>query len=113
MHELSLAESAVDLIEQAAVRDGFARVRTVFIEIGRLSCVDPEALRFAFEQARQGSCANGAVLEIHSVEGEGECLTCGKKMMIEQAYDVCPACGAAPLKILRGLEMRVTELDVE
>ena len=58
MHELSLAESAVDLIEQAAVRDGFARVRTVFIEIGRLSCVDPEALRFDLEQPAIATRAN-------------------------------------------------------
>ncbi|MCK9284090.1 MAG: hydrogenase maturation nickel metallochaperone HypA [Rhodocyclaceae bacterium] len=113
MHELSLAASAVELIEAAAVREGFSRVRRVRMEIGALSCVEPEALRFAFESAAAGSCAAGAALEFLVVAGEGRCSGCGATAELETVYDPCPACGAHPMQVLRGMEMRVKDLDVE
>lgn len=113
MHELSLAESVVELIEDAARRENFTRVKTVFMEIGKLSCVAPDALRVALDHAARGTCLDGAVLEIHSVEGEGDCLTCGASAAMETTFDCCPRCGAHPLKVMQGMEMRVTELDVE
>jgi hydrogenase nickel incorporation protein HypA/HybF len=113
MHELSLAYSAIELIEKAARRESFGRVRVLRMEIGRLSCVEPEALRFAFESAAAGTCAEGAQLEIDRVEGSGACPACGAAVAMEQVYDLCPACGAHPLRVVRGLEMRVKHLDVE
>lgn len=113
MHELSLAESAIALIEDAARRERFHRVRVVRMEIGALSCVEPEALRFAFESASAGTCAEGARLDIVAVAGEGECVACGIRAAMETAYDLCPKCESRPLRVLRGTEMRVRDLDVE
>lgn len=113
MHELSLAESAMELIEAAAQREGFVRVRVVRMEIGALSCVEPEALRLAFAAASTGTCADAAMLEILSVSGEGECMDCRHRAMLESSYDLCPGCGSPKLKVLRGREMRVIDLEVE
>ncbi|MDP2808991.1 MAG: hydrogenase maturation nickel metallochaperone HypA [Rhodocyclaceae bacterium] len=70
MHEISLAEEIVQTIEEAARREGFGRVRTVFLEIGRLSCVEPDALAFCFESVALGSVAEGARLEIAELPGD-------------------------------------------
>lgn len=113
MHELSLAESALGLIEEAARREGFARVRVVRMEIGALSCVEADALRFAFDSATLGTCAEGARLDILTVPGEGECGACGIRIAMETLYDLCPQCETRPLKVLRGTEMRVKDVDVE
>ncbi len=113
MHELSLAESAIALIEDAGRRESFHRVRVVRMEIGALSCVEPEALRFAFESASHGSCAEGARLDILPIPGEGECAACGIRAAMETAYDLCPQCESRPLTVVRGTEMRVKDLDVE
>ncbi|ATE62828.1 hydrogenase maturation nickel metallochaperone HypA [Thauera sinica] len=113
MHELSLAESAVGLIEDAARRERFTRVRVVRMEIGALSCVEAEALRFAFESASLGTCAEGARLDIVAVPGEGECAACGIRAAMETLYDLCPRCESRPLRVLRGTELRVRDLDVE
>ena len=113
MHELSLAESAVELIEDAARRDGFARVKIVFMEIGELSCVAADTLLVAFEHASRDTCVAGAKVEILSVKGEGECPACGARVAMETSYDCCPHCEVIPLKVLRGTEMRVAELEVE
>lgn len=113
MHEMSLAEGIVQLIEDAARRDGFATVRSVIVEIGRLSSVEPEALAFCFESATLGSIAEGAKLEIVDMPGRGVCLQCAAGMEIENLYDACPRCGGYGVSVTGGTEMRVKELEVD
>ena len=57
MHEMALAESVIQIVEETARRNAAAEVRAVWLEIGRLSHVEPEALRFAFEVTRSNSAA--------------------------------------------------------
>ena len=53
MHELYLAESILNIVQDYAKRDGFRKVNLVSLSYGRFSCIEPQALRFAFEvQAR-------------------------------------------------------------
>ena len=57
MHEMSLAESVRQIIEDAARKQGFTRVKTVWLEIGQLACVEKESLRFCFDAVTHGSIA--------------------------------------------------------
>lgn len=57
MHELSLCQSAVEIIQQQAEQHGVARVTGVWLEIGALSCVEERAVRFSFDIACQGTLA--------------------------------------------------------
>ena len=113
MHELSLAENAIALIEEAARRECFRCVHRIWMEIGALACVEPEALRFAFQAASAGTCADGAELVIVPVAGEGECPACGLRTAATDTHVLCPGCGIRALTIVRGAEMRITDLDVE
>ncbi|MEY5097813.1 MAG: hydrogenase maturation nickel metallochaperone HypA [Pseudomonadota bacterium] len=112
MHELSLAENAVALIEDAARREGFTRARVIRLEVGALSCVDPQALRFALESATRGSCAEGARIEILDQPGAGECPACGRRCTMETLYELCQDCGS-PLEARQGTAMRIKDLEVE
>lgn len=113
MHEMSLAEGVLQLIEDAASREGFARVRTIWVEIGRLSGVEPEALAFCFDAVTRGSIAEGAQFEIVHVPGSGHCLECGCDTELQAVYDACSHCGAVPVQVTGGTEMRVKELEVD
>ena len=116
MHELALAQNAVELIEAAAQREGFAHARVVRFEIGVLACVEPDALRFAFESASLGSCAQGArieIVELYDLDGAGCCPACGQLAAMQTLYDLCPCCEAAALRALKGQEMRIRDLEVE
>ena len=62
MHEMSLAESVLQVIEDAARQQGFTRVRTVWLEVGQLACVERESLCFSFEQVTKASIADNARL---------------------------------------------------
>jgi hydrogenase nickel incorporation protein HypA/HybF len=113
MHEMSLAEGVLQIIEDSAKQQSFARVKTVWLEIGQLSSVEPEAMRFCFDAVVRGSLAEGAKLEIVIVDGGGQCFNCGQTVKLAAVYDACPACGGYPVNPVSGTEMRIKELEVE
>ena len=49
MHEMSLAEGIRQIVEDAGRSQGFGKVKIVVLEIGELSSVEPESLRFCFD----------------------------------------------------------------
>jgi len=113
MHEMSLCESILEIIEQQAQQQQYQKVKTVWLEIGALSSVEPEAMRFCFDAVMQTPLVTGAKLEIVHIQGVARCLQCNKNVVIEQRYDACPRCGNFPLQINAGEEMRIKELEVE
>jgi hydrogenase nickel incorporation protein HypA/HybF len=113
MHELSLAESVLQIIEDAADEQGFTRVKTVWLEIGQLSCVEQEAMRFCFDAAMKGSIAEGACLKMIETPGQGRCAQCGCTAQMSTLHELCPQCGSYALKVIAGDAMRVKELEVE
>ena len=113
MHEMSLAEGVLQIIEDTARTQGFARVSAVFLELGQLSSVEPEALAFCFDAVTHGSIAAGARLEILRVAGSGWCLECAESVPMSELYAACPLCGGYQMQVTGGTEMRVKELEVD
>lgn len=113
MHEMSLAEGVLRLVEETAQREGAQRVKLVVLEIGQLSSVEPEALEFCFAAVVHGSIAEGAALEIVAVPGAGWCLPCGETVPMSESYGACPKCGSYQVQPTGGTEMRVKEIEIE
>jgi hydrogenase nickel incorporation protein HypA/HybF len=113
MHEMSLAESVLQIIEDAARKQGYTRVKTVWLEIGQLACVEQESLRFCFDEVMRDSIAHQARLEITEIAGQGRCAKCSIEMPISALYEACPKCGSYEIQVIGGDEMRVKELEVE
>ena len=112
MHEMSLAEGVLQLIEDAARQQAFSTVSTVWLEIGQLSGVEPEALAFCFDAVTRGSIAQGARLEIIRLPGTGWCMACAQTVPMNEVFGECPLCGSPQVQVTGGTEMRVKELDV-
>lgn len=113
MHEMSLAEGVLQLVEETARREGARRVKTVVLEIGRLSSVEPEAIRFCFEAVTHGTLAAGAALEIIDTPGTGWCLPCGESVPMSEHLGACPKCGSHQVQPTGGTEMKVKEIEIE
>ena len=113
MHEMSLAEGVLQLVEETARREQASRVKLVVLQIGKLSSVAPEALRFCFEAVTRGSIAEGAALEIVDVPGAGWCVQCAATVPIAERYGECPVCGSHQVQPTGGTEMRVREIGIE
>lgn len=113
MHEMSLAEEIVQLVEDAARADGCTRVKAVWLEIGQLAAVEKEALRFCFDAVTRDSIAQGARLEIIETPGRGRCEKCESIVAVATLYEPCPVCGSYQIQVTGGSEMRVKEFEVE
>ena len=113
MHEMSLAEGVLQLVEDTARRESPSRVKLVVLEIGRLSSVEPEAIKFCFEAVTHGSIAQGAALEIIAVPGAGWCMQCAETVPMSELYGACPKCDSHQVQPTGGTEMRVKEIEIE
>lgn len=112
MHEMSLCEIIVQILETESRRQGFEKVNVVRLEIGALSHTEPEAMRFCFDAVTRNTLADGARLDILQPPGEAWCMDCEKKFEIANRYDPCPACGGHKLQVVAGEEMRIKDLEV-
>lgn len=113
MHELSLCEGILEILENSAASQGFERVKTVWLEIGTLAGVEQSALRFHFDIVTRGTLADAAELKIIDLPAEAWCIQCSKQVTVNQRYDACSNCGSYQLQINCGEEMRIKELEVE
>ncbi len=113
MHEVSLIESVVALVEDERRKQAFSRVRMIRLKVGALGHAEPDALRFCFDAVTRGTIADGARLEIETVPGEGRCSACRQLVPLEDRFAACPVCGSAQVRMTAGDELRLAELEVE
>ncbi len=64
MHELSIANSLVELVGEQIAADELASVRSIKLCIGTLTCVHPDALRFCFDLITKDTPLQCAQLDI-------------------------------------------------
>ncbi|MBZ5594618.1 MAG: hydrogenase maturation nickel metallochaperone HypA [Acidobacteriia bacterium] len=110
MHELSIAESILDIAAAEAATHHAAAVTTIKVRLGNFTGVVREALEFAFEIARQGTVAASATLEIESVPLRTRCPSCDMTGSSDFCF-ICERCGT-PLDILSGREMQVESIEL-
>lgn len=110
MHELSIAQSIVELtLDHAAGRP----VRRVHLVVGHLRQVVPAALEFSFELVTQGTPAEGAVLEMEAVPIDARCDACGVESRQAGFPLRCDACGSLDVGVTRGEELLVDWIELE
>lgn len=113
MHELALCQSVIDSLREQATVHNFNRITAVRLEVGALSCVSSEAIEFCFEAVSRGTIADGAKLDLIRIPGQAWCLDCGVSVRLEERHDCCPRCGSHHLRVTRGEEMRIKDLEVD
>ncbi|GAB2570881.1 hydrogenase maturation nickel metallochaperone HypA/HybF [Kribbella endophytica] len=108
MHELAVTESVVDAIVE---KIGDGPVAAVRLEIGKLSGIVADSVRFCFEVVAQGTGLQGARLDIDEPSGRAYCRTCGDEFGLDEPILLCP-CGSADLDILSGEQLRIISVEV-
>lgn len=113
MHEMSIARSLLEVIEQYAPTNDSVRVKVVRLKIGELAGVIPDSLRFCFEVVSEGTVAQGAELVIETVPLVGRCQACGTDFHVEGYVFLCPRCDSPQVELISGNELDVIELELE
>jgi hydrogenase nickel incorporation protein HypA/HybF len=113
MHELSIAQSIIEIAEVKAREANSRRIQLIKIRLGEFTTVVREALDFAFEVARRETLAENARLEIESVPMVVRCVACGAVTdPVREVCLLCPQCGL-PLEVVSGEELQVEYIEIE
>jgi hydrogenase nickel incorporation protein HypA/HybF len=108
MHELSLTQSVVDAI---VAKMGEETVTAVRLEVGKLSGVVTDSMRFCFEVICAGTTLEGARLDIDEPPGRARCHDCATEFDVPDLILLCP-CGSANVEIVAGRELKIKSVEV-
>jgi hydrogenase nickel incorporation protein HypA/HybF len=109
MHELGITQTIVAIVAEHAKGE---KVQRVSLEIGKLSAIMPDSVRFCFDVCSKGTVLEGAKLEIIEIPGLARCRRCGVEVPLEQPFGIC-TCGSVELDVIAGQELRIKEMEIE
>jgi hydrogenase nickel incorporation protein HypA/HybF len=112
MHELSVAQSIVEIIQQHVPEMEWNRVSVVRLKIGAVAGIVPESLDFSFQAITAESFLRHAKLEIEFVPFRIHCNACHTTRENEAGFALCGICGSTDTKILSGSELNIIEIEV-
>lgn len=107
MHELGITRNIVSIVSEHA---GDERVSRVQIEIGQLSAIVPDAVRFCFDVCASGTALEGSELEIIESPGRWRCRACHAEFERNSFVGAC-ACGNRDLDCIGGEELKILEME--
>lgn len=112
MHEWTIAQSIVELAEEEAAKEKAKTIRRINLEIGTLSGVVPDALKFALEIAVKKTMLQHTLINFSIVSGKAECQSCNFQFETNELLALCPKCKMARFKILDGKQLRIKSLTI-
>jgi hydrogenase nickel incorporation protein HypA/HybF len=107
MHELAITEGVVEAVTE---RLPDASITCVRLEIGALSGVVADSVRFCFDLVTEGTNLEGARLEIIETAGRCRCRACGGEFEPDGPILVC-SCGSADITVLSGQEFKIASVQ--
>lgn len=120
MHEISIAGAIIDSVLDAAKKNNATRVKEVFLEIGELTALNPDQLKFIFKTISAGTAAEEASYNIQVMKPLINCRKCSYKGPIEFFEKLhfflpiikCPKCDESEVDIIGGRECCVRKIIV-
>ena len=114
MHELYLAESILNIVQDYEARQHFNKFNSISLSFGRLSCIESKSLQFAFEVQAKNTLAVNSSLDFQILPAVIHCFSCEKDLEVETYSVICPKCGGEEVILTGGTEeLRILEMDVD
>jgi hydrogenase nickel incorporation protein HypA/HybF len=114
MHELSIALSILDVAAEEAERHGGGRVVAIHLRLGPFSGVAADALRSAYDLAREGTDLAKADLVIEETSLRAYCPSCAAECEPPSTQQLCcPVCGGPTSRLVHGQELEIVALEIE
>ncbi|MFA6456233.1 MAG: hydrogenase maturation nickel metallochaperone HypA [Bacteroidota bacterium] len=113
MHELSIAESIIDIIHQYVATERLCTVRSVTVKVGTFSGVVSDSLEFSYQAIIAGTPLDQSRLSIEQIPFVIECTECSQQSYNEPGMMQCTSCGSVRTKILSGKELQVKDIELD
>ncbi|MDB4959794.1 MAG: [NiFe] hydrogenase nickel incorporation protein HypA [Myxococcales bacterium] len=102
----------MDSVVETVVEElGSQRIAVVRLEIGELSGVAVDALRFCFEVCTRGTVLADTALDIVMIPARARCRSCGGEHATSSLMAAC-VCGSFDRELICGDELRLKEVEV-
>ncbi|MBQ9405580.1 MAG: hydrogenase maturation nickel metallochaperone HypA [Desulfovibrio sp.] len=96
MHEMSIAQSLLQMAEDEMTRSGCTRLEKIWVTLGAICGVEPESLKVCFDILVRDTAYAEAKLHIIKLPLRLRCSSCGNIFGGEgqdALWMPCPACG--------------------
>jgi hydrogenase nickel incorporation protein HypA/HybF len=119
MHEMSVAQSLIEIIRSEMDKNAVTVLQTVKVKAGRINAIVPEALETAFWTLTRGTPMEGASLELETVPLELECGACGTRFTSATEdtlflHAECPECGwEFGHRVITGRELYIEYIEAD
>ncbi len=113
MHEFSVVQSLMGLIEENAQQNNAKSVSKVVVKIGKMSGIEPHLLKIAFDTFKEKTICENAQLEIIIQDVIAKCEDCQKEFIIKDNRFICPSCSGYNFSIIDGEDMYLMSLELE
>jgi len=112
VHEFSIALSIVDIAQEEVRKNQAQGVENIDLEIGKLSGVEIDSLKFVWGPAVKDTVLESAGRDIIEIDGISECQDCSHTFTAEYLFNECPLCGSMVTTLKSGKELRVKSLTL-
>ncbi|HID56208.1 TPA: hydrogenase maturation nickel metallochaperone HypA [Candidatus Poribacteria bacterium] len=123
MHELSLAQEIAHLVLNVAAQKGAKSVLRIELEIGELSFLSLEQVKFWLKACLEGTIASKAEVILLTVKPVVRCDSCGYEgdIQVEETEVLhfilpvllCPGCGSDRVEVVQGRDCILRRIEVE
>lgn len=113
MHEMSIAQNIVEIVEEILQGQDGSTVSKVFVKIGELVAVIPESLEFCYSAITTGTKLEKSKLVIEEIPVQVRCKKCEKLFRVKQFVFRCPNCNGTDLETISGRELTISEIEVD
>jgi hydrogenase nickel incorporation protein HypA/HybF len=112
MHELSIAQNILDIIEETFSENNYKELLEVRVRIGELVAVVPESLSFCYESLIKDTKYEKSKLTIEIIRVQASCKNCRREFNPKEFLFICPFCQSKEIEVLQGNELNISHLDV-
>ena len=113
MHELSIAQSIIDIVEENIKDQTDPNVKAVFMKVGKMSNVVIDSLIFGFDTLISGTELEGAKLVIEEIPSRIKCKSCNEESELINYNFICGNCKSTSVEMISGNELTVSEIELE
>ncbi|NQU85746.1 MAG: hydrogenase maturation nickel metallochaperone HypA [Mariniphaga sp.] len=110
MHELSIAQSIIDISTEHSVKQEQKDILEINIEIGELSGIIMEALKFALEVLVKETVLEKAKFNFIPIPGKANCVDCDISFEMQNFFDTCPLCRGLNRTITNGKQLLIKSI---
>ena len=122
MHEASVAQSIVSTVLNEAQKQDATRIESIEIDVGELTSLGIDQVRFWMETSFQGTIAENAEIVFRSIPTKLHCLECNFQGPVATREDpahhlrlpsfACPECQSPRIEITQGKETIIRKIKI-